>query len=85
MKQNYKNLIYITIGIVVLSGSCCLGYFMKENFEKRKNEKKELRGYENLETINEEPPKDFKPKKESKLEVQCDSNAEDGERSCHIY
>jgi hypothetical protein len=85
MKQNYKNYIYIAMGIIVLSGSCGLGYLMKENFEKRKNELKELRGYENLETINEEPPKDFKPKKESKLEVQCDSNAEAGEKSCHIY
>lgn len=85
MKQNYKNLIYITMGIIVLSGSCCLGYLMKENFENKKTEKKELMGYENLETINEEAQKNFKPKKESKLEVQCDSNAEDGERSCHLF
>jgi len=85
MKQNYKNYIYIAMGIIVLSGSCGLGYLMKENFEKKKKELTELKGYENLVTIHEEPPKDFKPIKESKLEVQCDSNAETGEKSCHIY
>jgi len=85
MKQNYKNYIYIALGIIVLSGSCGLGFLMKENFEKKKKELKELKGYENLETINEEAPKDFKPKKESNLKLNCDSNGEAGEKSCQIF
>jgi len=75
-------------GFTLLSASVvALGMKMKEKFDMTKFEKKEeLKGFENLETINEEPPKDFKPKKESKLEFNCNSNAEEaGEKMCQLY
>jgi hypothetical protein len=85
MKQNYKNMAYVAFGLILISGCCALGYKVKEDFEQKKKELSELKGYENLETINEESDNKFKPKKESKLEIQCNSNAEDGEKSCHLY
>ena len=74
-------------GFTLLSASIALGMKMKEKFDMTKFEKKEeLKGFENLEIINEEPPKDFKPKKESKLEFNCNSNAEEsGEKMCQLY
>jgi|ETNmetMinimDraft_8_1059916.scaffolds.fasta_scaffold147162_1 hypothetical protein len=81
MKINYKNIIYITIGLVLVTGSCFLGYKAKEDFDQKKKEVTELQGFENLAIINEEPAKEFKPKKVSKLNVQCNSNS----KSCHLY
>ena len=60
---------------------------MKEKFEMRKNEKEEeLKGFENLETINAKPDNEFEPKKKSELEFNCNSNAEEaGEKMCQLY
>ena len=87
MRKSNKMLLFVG-GFTLLSASVvALGMKMKENFDMTKFEKKEeLKGFENLETINEEPPKDFKPKKESKLEFNCNSNAEEaGEKMCQLY
>jgi hypothetical protein len=78
----YKNMFYIVIGVIVLSGSCCVGFFIKEDFENRKKELTELKGFENLKIIQEEPDKKFKPKKTSKLQTQCNSN---DLKSCILY
>tara|TARA_B110001454_G_scaffold217474_1_gene242905 strand:- start:4232 stop:4504 length:273 start_codon:yes stop_codon:yes gene_type:complete len=90
MKGNSKIIILFTLGGLTLlsAASIAIGMKMKEKFDMTKFEKKEeeLKGFENLETINEEPPKDFKPKKESKLEFNCNSNAEEaGEKMCQLY
>jgi|TARA_B100001971_G_scaffold178704_1_gene173734 hypothetical protein len=87
MRKSNKMLLFVG-GFTLLSASVvALGMKMKEKFDMTKFEKKEeLKGFENLETINEEPPKDFKPKKESKLEFNCNSNAEEaGEKMCQLY
>ena len=87
MRKSNKMLLFVG-GFTLLSASVvALGMKMKEKFDMTKFEKKEeLKGFENLEIINEEPPKDFKPKKESKLEFNCNSNAEEaGEKMCQLY
>ena len=86
MRKSNKMLLFAFGGFTLLSASVALGMKMKEKFDMSKFEKKEeLKGFENLKTINEEPPKDFKPKKESKLEFNCNSNAEAGEKMCQLY
>ena len=57
---------------------------MKKKLNIEKEE--ELKSYENLKIINEKIDNDFQPKKESKLEFNCNSNAEEaGEKMCQLY
>ena len=70
----YKNMYYVAICLVVLSGAYYLGFFMKEDFENRKKELTELKGFENLKILNEKSDNEFKPTKTSELKTQCNSN-----------
>ena len=47
---------------------------MKEDFENRKKELTELKGFENLKILNEKSDNEFKPIKTSELKTQCNSN-----------
>jgi len=80
---SYKNMFYIIISIIIIIlSSCYLGFCIKEDFENKKKELTELKGFENLKIILEEPDSDFKPKKTSDFKAQCNSNHKD---SCVLY
>lgn len=80
-----KILLFVLGGLTLLSAtSIVLGIKMKKKLNIEKEE--ELKSYENLKIINEKIDNDFQPKKESKLEFNCNSNAEEaGEKMCQLY